>query len=120
MFSRTTIESSTRMPIVSESPISEMMSSVKLQMRITMKVASSEHGIAIMTTSALRQACRKSISTIAVRMIPSTRLCSTPLSEALRVVGRRVDLFEGDLGISLRDLRELGARDGGRLDLVGA
>ena len=56
MFSSTTIESSTRIPIVKPRPIIEMMSTVKPITRIMMNVASSELGIAIMTTSALRQA----------------------------------------------------------------
>ena len=64
--------------MISESPISEMMSSVKFIMRMTMNVASSDDGIAIMTTSALRHACRKNISTTAVSRMPSARLCKTP------------------------------------------
>ena len=82
MFSSTTIESSTRIPMISESPISETLSSVRPMMRMTTNVASSEDGIAIITTAALRHACRNSISTIAVRKIPSNSDCSTPLSDA--------------------------------------
>ena len=82
MFSSTTIESSTKIPIVSPRPISEITSTVMPITRITMKVASSETGIEIMTTTALRHACRKSSMTIAVRKMPSTRLCSTPLIDA--------------------------------------
>jgi len=67
--------------MISETPINEMMSSVKCICFITINVESSEHGIAIMTTSALRQACRKSISTTAVSTMPSKRLCSTPSSD---------------------------------------
>ena len=67
--------------MISETPISETMSSVKCISFITMNVESNEHGIAIMTTRALRQACRNSISTTAVRTIPSNKLCSTPSSD---------------------------------------
>ncbi len=63
MFSSTTIESSTRMPMMSERPISDTLSSVSPITRITTNVASSDDGIAIITTTALRQACRNSMST---------------------------------------------------------
>ena len=82
MFSSTTIESSTRMPIVRPSPIIEMTSIVKPMSFMTMNVARSDAGIAIMTTTALRHACRKSSMTIAVSTMPSSRLCSTPSTDA--------------------------------------
>ena len=83
MFSSTTIESSTKIPMVKPRPIIEIRSTVMPITRMTMNVASSETGIEIMTTTALRHACRKSSMTIAVKKMPSTRLCSTPLIEAL-------------------------------------
>ena len=67
--------------MMSESPISDTMSSVKCSSRMTMSVASSELGIAIMTTTALRHACRKNMSTMAVSTMPSSRLSRTPLSD---------------------------------------
>ena len=83
MFSMTTIESSTRMPIVSDSPMSESTSIVKPSIHTTKNVASSDAGIAIRTTSALRHTCRNSSSTIAVSTIPSPRFCSTPLIDCI-------------------------------------
>jgi len=56
IFSSTTIESSTRIPIVRPSPMSEITSSVNPKSFITMNVASNETGIEIMTTTALRHA----------------------------------------------------------------
>jgi hypothetical protein len=82
MFSSTTIESSTRIPMISDNPISETMSRVKCRTFITMNVASRETGIEIITTAALRHACRKNISTTAVSTMPSTRLWMTPVREA--------------------------------------
>ncbi len=82
MFSSTTIESSTRIPMISESPISETLSSVSPITRMTQNVASSELGIAIITTAAFRHACRNSISTIAVSTMPSSSDWFTPLSDA--------------------------------------
>ena len=66
MFSSTTIESSTRMPIVSASAISVMMFRLKPRKYITRKVEISEVGIASSTISVLRQVCRNSSSTMPV------------------------------------------------------
>ena len=68
--------------MMSESPMSETTSSVKCMALITMKVASSDAGIAIMTTMAFRQACRNSMITIAVSTMPSNRFWNTPSSDA--------------------------------------
>src|SRR5688572_31177830 len=66
MFSSTTIESSTRMPISSASAISEIMFRLKPKEYITMNVEISEVGIASTTITTLRHECRNSISTVAV------------------------------------------------------
>ncbi len=80
MFSKTTIESSTNMPMISERPIIDIESMWKPKSRIRMKVERIEVGIARKTTTAFRQACRKSSMTIAVRMMPSISDCPTPVS----------------------------------------
>ncbi len=59
MASMMTIESSTRMPIVSERPISERTSIVKPAIHIAANAAQSEAGIDIAAISAFRQACKK-------------------------------------------------------------
>jgi hypothetical protein len=81
MFSSTTIESSTKMPMISERPISDIESRWKPNAFIKTKVERIDVGIETMTTTALRHRCRKSIMTIIVSRTPSKSDCQTPLSE---------------------------------------
>ena len=73
-----TIESLTRMPIVSESPIKESTSMVKPAIHIATNAAQSETGMAIAEIRALRHACKNRTITKTVSTTPSPRLCSTP------------------------------------------
>ncbi len=70
-FSKTTIESSTRIPMHSVIASSEIVSIVKFARRITKSVVSKDVGIAIITTIALRHERRKNSITIPVKMMPS-------------------------------------------------
>ena len=67
MFSSTTIESSTRMPTVSVSPIRLIMFRLKPRKNITARVAIRLVGIASSTISVLRNVCRNSRRTRPVR-----------------------------------------------------
>ena len=67
MFSRTTIESSTRMPTVSVSPIRLIMFRLRPRKNMTPRVAIRLVGIASSTISVLRKVCRNSSSTMPVR-----------------------------------------------------
>ena len=79
MFSRTTIESSTRIPMTSVIAMSEMVSSVKPMRYIAPSVIPSDVGIASMTTTALRQEPRKKTMTIDVSTMPSSSVWVTTL-----------------------------------------
>ena len=68
------------MPIISARPIIDIESIWNPKSRITMKVERIEVGIARNTTTALRQAWRKSSMTIAVKTMPSINDCPTPTS----------------------------------------
>ncbi len=80
MFSSTTIESSTRMPTTSVIASSETVSMVKFAIFITVSVMNSEVGIAMSTTTELRHDPRKNSITMAVSAMPSSSVCSTPVS----------------------------------------
>ena len=81
LFSKTTMESSTKMPVMSVMASSDTVSRVKLSSRMTMSVANSEVGIAMSTAAALRHERRKKIMTMATRMMPSTSVRVTPVSK---------------------------------------
>jgi hypothetical protein len=78
MFSKTTVESSTRIPITSVIPSSEIVSSVMFIIFMRNIAIESEVGIATQTTTAFRHERRKKIITSAVRPIPSARVLMTP------------------------------------------
>ena len=80
MFSRTTVESSIKIPMTSVIAISEIVSSVRFMIFIANNVTPSDVGIATMTTTALRHDFKKNNITTPVRMIPSTSVCSTDSS----------------------------------------
>ncbi len=82
LFSNTTIESSTKMPVMRVMASSETVSSVKLSTFITMSVAKSEVGIAMRTVAALRHERRKKIITMATRQMPSISVRNTPVRSA--------------------------------------
>ena len=67
--------------MISDRPISDIESRWKPNAFIKMNVERIDVGIETMTTTALRQACRNSIITIIVRMMPSNSDCQTPLSD---------------------------------------
>ena len=69
IFSRTTVESSTRIPMTSDMPISEIVSSVNPKTFITVSAIPSEVGIETQTTIALRHDRKKNTIAIAVRKI---------------------------------------------------
>src|SRR5215216_2446362 len=81
MFSITTIESSTRMPIVSASASSVMMFRLKPMKNITRNVEISEVGIESKTMNELRQACKNSSST-------------TPVSSTARLRSKMTESIE--------------------------
>ena len=81
MFSSTTIESSTRMPMVKASAISDTMSRLKPRKYITRKVEISEVGIARSTISVFRQRWRNTSKTTPVSSTASWRSNSTASSE---------------------------------------
>ncbi len=78
MFSSTTVESSTRIPITSVIAISETVSIVRFIIFMMKSVTPSDVGIAIMTTIAFRHDPRKNSITIAVSTMPSISVCCTP------------------------------------------
>src|SRR5438034_11183870 len=84
MFSRTTIESSTRMPTVSASPIKLMKLKLIPSRLITPKVEIRLVGIASSTMTVLRKVCRNTSSTRPVRRTASTSSCCT--SETLFLI----------------------------------
>ncbi len=77
-----TIESSTRIPIVSESPIRERTFMVKPAAHIVANAAASDAGMAIAAASDARQARKKSTITITVSATPSPIVCRTPPTAA--------------------------------------
>ena len=83
MFSNTTIESSTRIPMISVIASSETVSIVKPKIFMTKKVTKSDIGIAIITTIALRHDLRKTSIAMPVKTMPSIKVCSTPHNCAL-------------------------------------
>ena len=78
MFSKTTVESSTRIPTTSVIPSSEIVSSVMFISFMTASATQSDAGIAIRTTIALRHDPRKNSITTPVSAIPSSRVLMTP------------------------------------------
>ena len=79
-FSSTTIESSTRIPMISVIASSETVSRVKFARRIAANVTSSEAGIAIITTIALRHERRKNSITMPVKTTASISVRITPVN----------------------------------------
>ena len=79
-FSSTTIESSTRIPMISVIAKSETVSRVKWASFIAARVTNSEDGIAIITTTALRHERRKNSITRPVKAIASISVRTTPCS----------------------------------------
>ena len=77
MFSRTTVESSTRIPTTRVIPSSEIVSIVRPISFMTNKATHSDAGIATRTTIMLRHEPRKKSMTIPVRMMPSVRVRMT-------------------------------------------
>ncbi len=71
MFSRTTVESSTNIPMTSVIPSSEIVSIVRPMIFIAESAIASDVGIAMQTTIALRHERKKNSIAIAVRNIPS-------------------------------------------------
>ena len=67
MFSSTTVESSTRMPMTSDMPSSEIVSIVMCMSRIAVIAIASEVGIEMQTTMAFRHDRRKNSIAIPVR-----------------------------------------------------
>ena len=74
MFSRTTIESSTRMPTVSVRPIRLIMFRLKPRKYMTPSVATRLVGMDRITMSVLRKVCRKTSST---RPVSKTAMLSS-------------------------------------------
>ena len=83
MFSRTTIESSTSMPIQSAMPISDIMLKVNPAMYITKKVLIKEVGMATITATVERQPRRKKNKTKLVVISPSTTVPKVLCNERL-------------------------------------
>ena len=81
VFSRITIESSTRMPIVRMSASVLMKFRLKPSTRMIENVASSVVGIDTSTISETRGLCRNSSSTIEVSTMADNSSSSTPLTE---------------------------------------
>ena len=79
MFSKTTVESSTRIPMTSDMPSIETVSSVMFIARITVSAIASDVGMEMQTTSALRHERRKKSIAIAVRKIASSSVFVTML-----------------------------------------
>ena len=71
MFSRTTMASSIRMPIASESPSSDIVSSVKPSTHTAMKLASTDTGSARPVMTVERHELRKRNTTSTVSSAPS-------------------------------------------------
>src|SRR5471030_74687 len=79
-FSRTTIESSTRMPIMRVIAKSDTVSSVKCASFIAPRVTSSDDGIAIITTIALRHERKKKSMTMPVSTMAHTSVQPTSVN----------------------------------------
>ena len=79
MFSSTTVESSTRIPITSDMPSSEIVSIVRCIAFITVIAIAKEVGIETQTTIALRHDRRKKIMAMPVRRIASMSVRVTML-----------------------------------------
>jgi hypothetical protein len=90
MFSRTTMASSIRMPMASESPSSDMVLSVKPAHHTATKLASTETGSASPVITVDRQEFRKMKTTSTVSSAPSSSAsCTCPtLSSTFRPVLR--------------------------------
>ena len=73
VFSRTTMESSTRMPIISAMAIREMVFRLKPMAYMSRKVLTRQVGIETSTIAVLRQVCRKRKRTTAVMMMARKR-----------------------------------------------
>src|SRR5579872_261066 len=78
IFSKTTIESSTRIPTTRVIASKETVSIVKPASFMTTSVIKSDVGIAIKTTMELRQEARKKSMTSDVSSTPSSSVCMTP------------------------------------------
>ena len=81
MFSRTTIASSIRMPIASESPSSDIVFSVKPNAYTAMKLESTDTGSARPVITVERHEFRKRNTTSTVSSAPSTSASSTFCTE---------------------------------------
>src|ERR1035437_6186856 len=81
MFSRTTIASSMRMPIASESPSSDIVFSVKPNAYTAMKLESTDTGSARQVMTVERHEFRKRNTTSTVSSAPSTSASSTFCTE---------------------------------------
>jgi hypothetical protein len=77
MFSRTTIASSIRMPMASERPSSDIVSSLKPSAHTAMKLASTLTGSARPVMTVERQLLRNRNTTSTVSTAPSTSACWT-------------------------------------------
>jgi hypothetical protein len=97
------------MPMISVIASSETVSSVKCARRIAASVTSSDEGIAIITTIALRHERRKKSITMPVKMIASISVRTTPVVELLLGV-RRLHVEHGELhvGIGAAQTRQRG------------
>ena len=85
MFSRTTMASSMRMPIASDSPSSDMVSSLKPNAHTAMKLASTETGNASPVITVERQLFRKTNTTSTVSSAPSSNVfCTSHTARAVR------------------------------------
>ena len=80
MFSRTTMASSIRMPIASESPSSDIVSSLKPSTHTAMKLASTETGSARPVITVERHEFRKRNTTSTVSSAPSISASCTLLT----------------------------------------
>ena len=103
MFSSTTIESSTKMPMISVIASSETVSSVKFSSFIAASVTSSEAGIAIITTIALRHDRRKKSITMPVMAMASTKRANDAGELLLRI--GRLDVLHRELHVRKLSLK---------------
>ena len=86
MFSRTTMASSMRMPMASDSPSSDMVSSLKPNAHTAMKLARTDTGSASPVMTVDRQLLRKTNTTSTVSTAPSSRVfCTSHTASAVRV-----------------------------------
>jgi hypothetical protein len=82
MFSRTTMASSIRIPIASDSPISDIVSRLKPSAQTAMKLASTEIGSATPVITVERHEFRKRKTTSTVSSAPSRSASSTVRTDA--------------------------------------